>query len=108
MKRIDIQLPFSESFHGRNGGAGAGDGRDAGHAVADGAGADAALVGPRPLATGCVDDQIDGTVGEVVEQIGAAFADLADGGDVYAVLEQRANSPAGSDQSKAQRGKSPR
>jgi len=107
LKRIDIQLPFSESFHGRNGGAGAGDGRDAGHAVADGAGADAALVGPRPLATRCVDDEIDGTVGEVVEQIRAPFADLTDGGDVYTVLEQCANSPAGADQSKTHRGQSP-
>src|SRR5208337_3276934 len=84
-----------------------GDCRDARHAVADGDGADTALVGPRPLTTGCVDDQIDGTVGEVIEQIRAPFADLADGGDVYAVLEQCANSPAGSDQSKAHRGKSP-
>ena len=78
LQRIDIQLPLPQPFHGGDGGAGAGDGRDAGDAVADGAGADAALVGARSLAAGGVDNQVDRAVGQVVEQVGPALADLAD------------------------------
>ena len=54
--------------------------------MAYGTGADATLVGPCPFPAGRVDDQVDGTVGEVIEQLWAAFADLADGGNVDAVL----------------------
>ena len=53
-----------------------------------------------PLPLGVLTIRSMVAVGQVVEQVGAALADLADRVDVDAMLEQRADGPAGSDQAK--------
>jgi len=54
--------------------------------VADGGGANSALVGAGAFAAGSVDDQGDRAVGQVVEHVGPAFVNRADDRDLNALL----------------------
>ena len=96
-------------LHALDGGLGAGDGGEGGHAVEQRGGADVARVGDRVAALlDRVDDHGDLAVLDHVDDVGAAFGDLVDHGAGHAGGIDRRSGTARGDQLEAQCGQAAR